>query len=186
MEILWSCWNDRIAWGATLGAGVFGTVRHGVCKRTGHPFAVKAVPEGCDNVLDNTLPELLQRERDVAYLLLAIPHPSLVNIYFAFYSHTTLWIGMELLAEDLHRHLHGRRQAGSRVSTDRQLAWMLQLCDGLRHLHALGVVHRDVKPSNILVSDHEELLKIGAPIQTKVQYTVLDSINVETQNRTKK
>jgi serine/threonine protein kinase len=50
-----------------------------------------------------------------------------------------------------------------RLSPERTIKMFSQICDGLEHAHHKGVVHRDMKPSNIIVAmgdDGEELVKI--------------------------
>ena len=42
-------------------------------------------------------------------------------------------------------------QLETRPSPERVIAWLHQLLDALRHAHARGVLHRDVKPSNLLL-----------------------------------
>jgi tRNA A-37 threonylcarbamoyl transferase component Bud32 len=41
------------------------------------------------------------------------------------------------------------------LSTERAVAWMMQVLSALEHAHGRGVVHRDLKPSNLFVVDHE-------------------------------
>ena len=45
--------------------------------------------------------------------------------------------------------LHARRQ----ITEERLFGWYEDLADALRYIHAAGVVHRDVKPSNILIGE---------------------------------
>lgn len=70
-----------------------------------------------------------------------------------------------------------------RLCVDSVYAIVLQLCDALAALHAEGIVHRDVKPENIIVSDRGERIclidfgisrtvKSGQPSDTSVLGTV--------------
>jgi len=61
----------------------------------------------------------------------------------------------------------------------RVLRLAMQLCDALRHLHALGVVHRDLKPDNIIVQqldgrDHAWLVDFGVCKLLPAWYADLD------------
>ena len=54
-------------------------------------------------------------------------------------------------------------EQGNQLSSDGAVAIALQLCDALNHAHDLGVVHCDIKPSNIIVcnkSDKDPLVKL--------------------------
>jgi serine/threonine-protein kinase len=72
-----------------------------------------------------------------------------------------LFIAMELLrGEDLRRRL----ASAGRLPFETALEYALGACDALSEAHALGVVHRDVKPSNLYVArrarDGREVLKV--------------------------
>ena len=54
-------------------------------------------------------------------------------------------------------------QPGNRPSAETAVAIVLQLCDALNHAHELGIVHCDIKPSNIMIgngSDNDPLIKL--------------------------
>jgi serine/threonine protein kinase len=82
-------------------------------------------------------------------LAASLDHPNIVPIYEAGESEGHLFIAM--------RYVHGSDLKGvlaqdERISTARLLRLFVQIGDALDAAHLLGLVHRDVKPGNILVS----------------------------------
>lgn len=47
------------------------------------------------------------------------------------------------------------------LKLDRALFYLQQICAGLAHAHACGVIHRDIKPQNLLLTSDHETLKIA-------------------------
>lgn len=47
------------------------------------------------------------------------------------------------------------------LSLERALFYLEQVCSGLAHAHKCGVIHRDIKPQNLLLTGDEETLKIA-------------------------
>src|SRR5205823_1950482 len=47
------------------------------------------------------------------------------------------------------------------LSFDRALGYLKQLCAGLAHAHECGVIHRDVKPQNLLLTADRQTIKIA-------------------------
>jgi hypothetical protein len=47
------------------------------------------------------------------------------------------------------------------LSLDRALTYLKQVCAGLAHAHAGGVIHRDIKPQNLLLTEDRETVKIA-------------------------
>ncbi len=101
--------------------------------------------------------QLFLQEADALKVLL---HPNIVRFYDLFEFRGSLALAMELvdgntLEEVIARHMARARLAGNGVlpGIPFQRAWYYfqQLLGALGATHALGVVHRDVKPSNVLI-----------------------------------
>ncbi|MCC8249162.1 serine/threonine-protein kinase [Saccharothrix luteola] len=106
--------------------------------------AVKLVQPGFD-------PEAARRFDNEVHLLAGLTHPALVSVYDA---DTTAAIPFVVLRLVEGRTLHDRLVLGPLPLHEvRRLG--ARLADALAHVHAHGLVHRDVKPANILL-DHED------------------------------
>ena len=71
-----------------------------------------------------------------------------------------MFITMEMCKESLRVWLN-RRNVSTIYSCDVQLyLWMIMLCEGLQYEHNRDMIHRDVKPENLLL-DHNMTLKIS-------------------------
>lgn len=64
-----------------------------------------------------------------------------------------LYIAMEFISgEDLHTYVEGGGQYGGPHSIDRAVLLVLQACSAIAEAHAAGIIHRALKPSNVLVT----------------------------------
>ncbi|KAF8270034.1 hypothetical protein EI94DRAFT_1659334 [Lactarius quietus] len=90
--------------------------------------------------------------REVSLLKDADDHPNVIRYYYQEAHENFLYIALELcpasLADIIERPDHLREIA---ISFNPKRA-LRQITSGLRHLHALKIVHRDIKPQNILIS----------------------------------
>jgi serine/threonine protein kinase len=114
------------------------------------PVALKVIAE--ELATPATRARLLREARTLA----AVDHPGIVRIYGAGEHEGTPWIAMELIrGTDLKRLLAER----GAVPPMRALRWIVQATEALAAAHDLGVIHRDVKPSNLLLT-HEDQIKV--------------------------
>jgi hypothetical protein len=123
-----------------LGTGGFGTVWMGHDERLDRDVAVKVLPR------ERVVGGRFEREARVAARL---THPGIVTLYEA----TVDDDGAYLVSELVRGATLGELLEAGRLS-DRDIAGVaIGLCDALAHAHAHGVVHRDVKPSNVLIPE---------------------------------
>ena len=93
----------------------------------------------------------LQRE---ARLLAGLNHPNIVQVHDVFAANGSLFCVMHWLGGDtLRDRLDTAEAAGAPIPHEQAEAWLRQLLDALGYMHAQGVVHRDVKPENIMFNE---------------------------------
>lgn len=128
---------------ALLGEGGMGAVYRAYDRELDRTVALKLIrPElGSD-------PAMSQRFRQELLLASKISHKNVLRIHDLGEANGTKFISMAYVeGEDLHQLL--RREG--RLPTDRAVAVTRQLCAALEAAHTEGVVHRDLKPQNILL-----------------------------------
>jgi serine/threonine protein kinase len=128
-----------------IGRGGMGEVYLARDPRLDRPVALKVL--GADLAGDERFHERLLRESRLAA---GLDHPNVVPIYEAGEAEGRLFIAMRYVdGVDLRTLL--RRQGA--LAPERALALAGQVAGALDAAHARGLVHRDVKPSNVLVDD---------------------------------
>jgi eukaryotic-like serine/threonine-protein kinase len=130
----------RYRLGARLGAGGFGTVYAARDERLGRPVAVKVIPAG------GAAPERAQRE---ALAVARLDHDAIVGLFDAGEEDGCRYLVSELVEGRTLAQL----EATGELSDRDVLRIGLALADALAHAHERGVIHRDVKPQNVIVPD---------------------------------
>jgi DNA-binding NarL/FixJ family response regulator len=82
----------------------------------------------------------------------SIDHPHVVPIYHAGQEGQRLYVTMRYITGT---DLRALLAEGRRLEPDRAVAFVAQVADALDEAHRRGLVHRDVKPGNILIGEHE-------------------------------
>src|SRR5919106_2154095 len=127
---------------STLGSGGFGTVYLAEDTWIDKKVALK-VPHKQN--LDFT--ELLKEPR----LLASLSHPNIVTIMTAEKQDTVFFIVMEYVQGETLEAIISRDGA---LDLARALDFTCQICNAVDHAHGAGVIHRDIRPGNMLVSEN--------------------------------
>jgi len=128
-----------------IGRGGMSVVHEATQTRLNRKVAVKLLPTELGQV--HGFRERFERESHIAA---AVEHPNIVPIYDAGEEDGQLFIAMRLVrGKDLRVILDD----GAPLETERALNILTDVADALDAAHAGGLIHRDVKPENILVEN---------------------------------
>ncbi|MEZ6065273.1 MAG: serine/threonine-protein kinase [Planctomycetaceae bacterium] len=131
-----------------IGSGSFATVYRARDIELGREVAVKQIHQ---QYLED--PALLDRYWAEAQLLASLQHPNIVTIFDLVRDKG--WLVLELMQANLRDRLQGRQMDLKSLRT--AIAHCLR---ALKYLHARGIIHGDVKPSNLMI-DSRRRIKIG-------------------------
>ena len=171
-----------------LGHGGFGIVYRARHNELDHAVAIKEYLPSEFAVRDGTtvraksadcetyFADGLRRFREEAKALIEFQqHSSIVDCRDFFRANDTAYLVMEYVdgspLSDLLRH---RESAGQPFTESDLLAIAIPLAQGLAHIHRAGVIHRDVKPANILVRRTDQqpvLIDFGAAKQVVAEHS---------------
>jgi serine/threonine protein kinase len=144
---------------ALLGEGGMGAVYRAHDLNLDRPVALKVMH---DHLARN--PEFRQRFMQEARSAARLSHPSIVDIYQFGSSKELLFIVMAFVpGTSLARYIRGLQQSGQSVQLRETLAILAQVAEALGYAHHQGVVHRDVKPDNVLLRTLDQPDREGDP-----------------------
>jgi len=130
-----------------IGEGGMGTVYEAEQDEPRRIVALKVIKLG------QTTRERLRRFRLESQALARLQHPGIAQIYEASTADTGLG-PQPFFAMEFIRGLPLRRYAEARqLDTRQKLALMVKVCEAVHHAHQRGLIHRDIKPGNILVDE---------------------------------
>jgi eukaryotic-like serine/threonine-protein kinase len=139
--------EPKYALRGTLGSGAMGTVFEALDRRIERRVAIKVIrrpPPG-----DPEGEEAHARFRREAQAAGRLSHPNIVGVFDYGEDADSAWIVMELVEGD---SLKARLDRGERLAVPEIARLIGQVCAALAYSHARGVVHRDIKPGNLMLT----------------------------------
>ena len=133
-----------------LGEGGSGRVYLVVCQEDSCCYALKV------SVDDEVSRVSLYRE---ARILSSVVHPAFPTVREIWEAHGRVCLVMSYIRGRTLQMLMDRKlyQGEKCFEPDEVLSWMMQLAEGLSYLHRHSVIYRDLKPSNVMVTDSGQL-----------------------------
>ncbi len=128
-----------------LGSGGMGIVYHGVDVMLEREVAIKKLRSEFSRT-----PDIAERFRREAKIQARLNHPNLAHLYSFFKDGDSFYIVMEFVDGTPFSKLLP-------MPWQQALALFLEILDGLEYAHSLGVLHRDLKPDNIMAGPRGEV-----------------------------
>ena len=130
-----------------VGEGAYGIVYKCKNKETGKYVAIKRFKEVEDDLVKKTMKRELK-------MLQKLHHPNVVDFQEAYKRKGNLYLVFEFVEKNLLELLQEQPQ-GLDPNLIRHLIY--QLCKAIKYMHEQNIIHRDVKPENLLITENMEL-----------------------------
>mmetsp|Transcript_76687 Transcript_76687/g.228628 ORF Transcript_76687/g.228628 Transcript_76687/m.228628 type:complete len:361 (+) Transcript_76687:78-1160(+) len=145
-----SFFDERYELDGELGVGTFSVVRQAQCRTTHRLVAVKCITDANEEIRRITLSEY--------DLLRSIRHPAIIRADILLEFGSAMWLVMELCEDGT---LEGHVEKNGAVTSDQAAEMSKQLTQGVDHLHRKRIIHQDVKPSNLLLTENASVVKLA-------------------------
>jgi eukaryotic-like serine/threonine-protein kinase len=139
-----------------LGKGAMGVVYLGKDPKIGRVVAIKTMALSQEFEADE-LAEVKERFFREAETAGRLSHPNIVTIFDAGEEHDLCYIAMELLKG---KDLIPYTKAGSTLPLEKVVSIVARVADALGYAHKHNVVHRDVKPANVMYELENDVVKV--------------------------
>ena len=152
MSNLLSCLNNKYYIHQEIGSGSFAKVSKGVFITTGTEVAIKRIEIRL--IKNRNYYEYIFRELD---LMRRLQHPNIVYFYESIVDNKNVYMIFEYCSEgDLSNYLD--KVPENRISETEAHYLVSQLINAMDYLHEHKIIHRDIKPQNILLHRKKELI----------------------------
>jgi eukaryotic-like serine/threonine-protein kinase len=139
-----------------LGKGAMGVVYLGKDPKIGRVVAIKTMALSQEFEADE-LAEVKERFFREAETAGRLSHPNIVTIFDAGEEHDLCYIAMELLKG---RDLVPFTKLPNTLPTEKVISIVARVADALAYAHKHNVVHRDVKPANVMYEPENDVVKV--------------------------
>lgn len=141
--------GDRYEVGEMIGSGGMADVYRGVDTRLNREVAIKILRS--DLARD---PAFVSRFRKEALAAAGLSHAGIVAVYDSGEEAHNSYIVMELING---RTLRDLLQSNDTISIDRALEITSGILEALEYSHRKGIIHRDIKPGNVMITDSGDI-----------------------------
>jgi serine/threonine protein kinase len=113
-------------------------------------------------------PQFIERFRREARIMMDFKHDHIVQVYDHFKEGSSYYIAEEFVDGVSLEQLIRRERY---LSNEAAALIFYEVCKGLQHAHEKGVIHRDMKPGNILISNQGEVKLVDFGIATSLEHS---------------
>ena len=166
--------KTRYTWISEVGAGGLGKVWLARDNDLSREVALKEIKPG------SASSEAVRRLIKEAQITGQLQHPGIVPVYEVSHDgrpfYTMKLVRGETLSQAIREH-HEQKQAGKEdpLSERRLLSIFLNVCDAIAYAHSRGVIHRDLKPDNIVLGEYGEAIVLDWGLARQVSSDDEDS-----------
>ena len=171
---------DRYLLQERIGTGGMARVYRAIDTNLDRAVAIKILHEHLSD--DPSFKERFERE---AKLIASLNHPNIVQIYdfnwFERDGYPVYYMVMPLIpGKTLATTLDDLAEAGERLPHDNVLRLALELSDALGYAHTAGMIHRDVKPANIILNERGQAVLTDFGIARLIESSRLTQDGIST------
>lgn len=163
--------DDRYEILELIGAGGMANVYKALCHRLNRYDAVKIMRD--DTAADECFRKRFRTESQAVAML---SHPNIVSVYDVSHNENIEYIVMELVdGITLKQYM---KEHGA-LPTDEVLSFSIQIAKALAHAHSKGIIHRDIKPQNVMLLK-DGLIKVAdfgiAALQNDIEESTNETV----------
>lgn len=130
-----------------IGSGSYGNVYKGIDKTTHQQIAIKKIKAPIE---EDGIPVEILRE---IIILRNISHPNVIKLHDVIYTTEKMYLIFEYMDHDLKQFIESYDTESNEIIPIGLIKQILkQMLTGLAYIHLEGILHRDIKPQNVLIN----------------------------------